>query len=308
MPKYFFFILTIIFFNFSYADDSLLTLKQQLDRLQREVTDLSKIVYKGSQNNKIKNDTTLLPSSDLTVFDLRVYEIEKDIKTLNENLENLVFEIDDLKKIYSQLLSKFETQYIQNIKQTESTQNSTDNEVVELKQNENNLILEENSLGTIVISSKNSLDKKEDLLIEKDNKEKLKIVKNLSPAEEFQLAYDLIRSRQYDKAMSSLKQFIDKNKEDRLAGSAHYWLGEIYLLKKEPREAALILAEGYQKYPDSIKAPEILYRLSESLTLINKSNEACNILEKFKIEYPEHKLINKILSKINELNCTILIQ
>ena len=41
-----------------------------------------------------------------------------------------------------------------------------------------------------------------------------------------------------------------------LAGSAHYWLGEIYLLKKENREAALVFAEGYQKYPQSIKAPD----------------------------------------------------
>lgn len=304
MPKYFFFILTIIFFNYSYADDSLLTLKQQLDRLQREVIDLSKIVYKGPKNNEIKNDTTSLSSSDLTVFDLRVYEIEKDIKTLNENLENLVFEIDDLKKIYSQLLSKFETQYIQNTKQIESTQIAKDNEVIELKQKENDLILEENSLGTLVISSKNSLNKKEDLLVEEDNKEKIKIVKNLSPAEEFQLAYDLIRSRQYDKAMNSLKKFIDKNKEHRLAGSAHYWLGEIYLLKKDPREAALILAEGYQKYPDSMKAPEILYRLSESLIIMNKDKEACKFLEEFRTEHHKHKLINKILSKINELGCT----
>ena len=55
------------------------------------------------------------------------------------------------------------------------------------------------------------MDEKEDLLIEEDNKEKLKIAKKLTPAAEFQLAYDLIRSRQYDKAKSSLKKFIDWN-------------------------------------------------------------------------------------------------
>ena len=47
--------LTIIFFllsfNSLYAEESLLTLKQQLDRLQREVTDLSKLVYSGSNDS-----------------------------------------------------------------------------------------------------------------------------------------------------------------------------------------------------------------------------------------------------------------
>ena len=31
--------------------------------------------------------------------------------------------------------------------------------------------------------------------------------------------------------------------------SSYYWLGEIYLLKQEHREAALTFAEGYQKFP-----------------------------------------------------------
>ena len=75
-------------------------------------------------------------------------------------------------------------------------------------------------------------------------------------------------------------------------------LGEIYLLKKEYREAALILAEGYQKFPKSIKAPDTLYKLSESLINIDKKNNGCNTLEKFTKEFPQHKLLIKVEKKI----------
>ena len=68
-------------------------------------------------------------------------------------------------------------------------------------------------------------------------------------------------------------------------------------------EAALIFAEGYQKHPTSIKSPDSLYKLAESLSQIDKINEACNTLKKFTKEYTDHKLINKTNSKILDLNC-----
>ena len=89
-----------------------------------------------------------------------------------------------------------------------------------------------------------------------------------------------------------------------MSGAAHYWLGEIYLLKKEYREAALILAEGYQKFPTSIKAPDMLYKLSESLVLIDKKNDACSTLIKLDKEYPDNKLKSKVVKKVFELNCS----
>ena len=75
------------------------------------------------------------------------------------------------------------------------------------------------------------------------------------------------------------------------------------VLKKDYREAALVLAEGYQKYPKSVKAPDSLYKLSEALSKIDKNFEACNTLNKFNKEHPNHKLASKANSKIQELKC-----
>ena len=48
-------VIFLLLFNFSaYGEENLLTLKQQLDRLQREVNDLSKLTFQrdGSNNSE----------------------------------------------------------------------------------------------------------------------------------------------------------------------------------------------------------------------------------------------------------------
>ena len=92
MIKYIIFSLFLFFSSITYAQDSLLTLKQQLDRLQREVNDLSKSVFTSTRDrieNKEKIDETT-SSIDLTAFDLRIYDLEKDIKKLNNSFEELI--------------------------------------------------------------------------------------------------------------------------------------------------------------------------------------------------------------------------
>ena len=164
-------------------------------------------------------------------------------------------------------------------------------------------VLPENTLGTLKINS-------EDLSANNSNNEQNtseNISQNLTPEEEFQIAFELLRLQKFDQANEALKIFISNNSESNLSGSAHYWLGELHLLKEEYREAALIFAEGYQRYPTSIKAPNNLFKLAEALLKIDKKNEACNTLTKFQEEHTKHQLINKANIKINELECENLL-
>ena len=118
----------------------------------------------------------------------------------------------------------------------------------------------------------------------------------------------MIRNQQFFEAKQALENFISKYQDDELSGTAHYWLGEIYLLKKEYRDAALIFAEGYQKFPISYKAPDMLFKLSTSLIIIDKKKDACNTLEKLINEFPKHKLANKAEKKLNSFDCINTIQ
>ena len=298
MFKYLIFILVIFISNSLKSEDNLLTLKQQLDRLQRDVSDLSQSVYSQSVSNgpdSLEKNQELKIPSNLTAFDLRIYDLEKDLKKLNENFENIIFEIDDLKNLFEKLSLGISSNLI-----------ATNKDITELniiKDSSNN---PENTLGTIVINSKDLSDKKIEKL------EENKILNNnlvkLSPEEEYQKAFDMIRNQEFDNAKKSFQIFINNHGNNKLSGSAHYWLGEIYILKKEYREAALILAEGFQKFPKSIKAPDMLYKLSESLIMIDKKKNACSTLEKLIIEFPSHKIAQKTQKKITSLSCNTLIE
>jgi len=296
MLKFCILVLTLFFINIANAQDTLLNLKQQIDRLQREVSDLSKSVFNDISSSSNSKQQLMVGESNLTTFDLRIYDLEKDIKKLNENFEELVFQIDDLTKLYQELNLNLDTKSI-----ISNSSSIDENDNISNISNISN-----NSLGNLVINS-------EDLNNEFENDTdqeniNLNVTKKLSAEEEFQLALDLLRSQQFDKAKIAFKEFIQIYTSNNLSGSAHYWLGEIYLLKKEYREAALIFAEGFQKHPESVKAPDMLYKLAESLHAFDKKEDACNTLLKFNKEYPDHKLIEKNKEKISAFQCKPLIQ
>jgi len=290
-------IVFLFLFNLSaHGEESQRSLKQQFDRLQRDVNDLSKLVYQKNihdieNENKVESENSM----NISAFDMRIYDLEKDIKSLNLNFEEAVFQIDELQKLIDELLKIYEElnlkvdTYLINKSKEPKTSEISSNEI-----NDNSV--SKNTLGTLKINSEDLSDSAEENQL--DNK-----ILDLSPDEQFQIAFDLLRSQQFDQAKKSLEKFIDNNSENELAGSAYYWLGEIHLLKKNYREAALIFAEGYQKYPISIKSPDSLYKLAGALSQLDKIDDACNTFKKFTREYINHKLINKANSMIIELEC-----
>jgi len=251
-----------------------------------------------------ENNETLLKSLNIkTITAQFIIDLEKDIKRLNEDFEELIFQIDDLKILMDELTLSLDTKFTNNQELSELDQTTTQ---IEINKEENNLIVNENSLGDLVTSSENISDKNDGLVLKSNDESNINIKQ--SPADEFQQAIGLIMSQEYDDAIISLKKFIDNNKESNLAGSAHYWLGKIYIFRKGYRDAAIVLLEGYQKYPNSVKAPDMLYQLSESLINIEKYTEACNMLKTLSTEYPEYKLLDKSQARISELGCIIAVE
>jgi tol-pal system protein YbgF len=299
MFKYFIFILFLFFFNLLNADESsLLSVKQQLDRLQREVNDLSKEVYSGVEGKELKQSQSVQNNSNLTALDLRIYDLENDMQKLNENFEELIFQIDDLKILFEELSLNVTTKSI-NKENISNNQNIIADSNIETTKN---LIgLEENSLGNITINAENLSEDNKELLTENQITEKAII--NLSPEEEFQQAFTLLRGQKYEGALKAFQDFKNNHQKNILSGSAHYWLGEIYLLNKEYQKAALEWGEGYETYPKSIKAPDMLYKLSESLVYLNKIEASCGALKTFTEKFTDNKLMSTVNNKIISLEC-----
>ena len=290
----------LFFSSYVYSNESDLTISQQLERLQREVSDLSKEVFSNSstQSNGKNNDFV----KNLSAIDLRIYDIENDIKNLNSNLEELYFQLDDIFNKLENLeviINNFQSVYSSNV-EINTDEISKDNS--EVKSNTLSDTETENTLGTLNIS-KNTNETSEEIVSEKQDKNSIEKEQMLTPEDQFQVAFDNIRNKKWQNAKNSFEEFINNNPDNQLSGSAHYWLGELYILEKNYRDAALIFAEGFQKFPDSIKAAEMLFKLSQSLYQVEKTTEACKTMEKLIIDFPKNKIIPQTKKQIIDYNC-----
>ena len=287
-------------FNKSYAEDAL-TIKQQLDRIMEEVKDLNKAVFNKSFDNKNLNSLNeSIDTERFTSIDIRIYDLEKDIKNLTLQFEEILFKLDDISNdmvgFESKLISKLEQINIEPEKNIENN---------EAKSEEDLEIEEENTLGKIVISDNNNNgDDKDtsDLNVEEKNS-LLQEVNNLNPEEQMQYALDQMMKKNYNESKNILDQFIENFPENQLSGSAHFWLGKIYLFETNYRKAAIIFGEGVQKFPNSIKAPEMYYELAKSLKEMDKIPESCKTLTLLNQNYKDSKFTNDPEKIKDTLNC-----
>ena len=296
----FIFILTINSNN-SFAEDAL-TIKQQLDRVMEEVKDLNKAVFnKSFDNEKLNSLDESIDAERFTSIDIRIYDLEKDIKNLTLQFEEILFKLDDISNdmidLESKLISKFEKSNFEPRKESIENNKATTDEDLEIE--------EKNTLGKIVISDDNTKNVKEpsELSVQKEKNLLLQEVSNLKPEEQMQYALDQMMKKNYNDSKNILDHFIENFPENQLSGSAHFWLGKIYLFETNYRKAAIVFGEGVQKFPNSIKAPEMYYELAKSLKEMDKIPESCKTLTLLEQNYVGNKFTKDPEKIKDKLNC-----
>ena len=294
------FILTINL-NKSFAEDAL-TIKQQLDRITEEIKDLNKAVFnKSFDNEKLNSLDESIDAERFTSIDIRIYDLEKDIKNLTLQFEEILFKLDDISNdmidLESKLISKFEKNNIEPRKENIENNTATTDEDLEIE--------EKNTLGKIVISDDNTKNVKEpsNLNVEKEKNSLLQEVSNLKPEEQMQYALNQMMKKNYNDSKNILNHFIENFPENQLSGSAHFWLGKIYLFETNYRKAAIVFGEGVQKFPNSIKAPEMYYELAKSLKEMDKIPESCKTLTLLEKNYVGSKFTKDPEKIKDKLNC-----
>jgi len=107
-----------------------------------------------------------------------------------------------------------------------------------------------------------------------------------TPEDQYEYAFGLLRQANYEEAEAALRTFLQRHPDDLLSGNAQYWLGETYYVRGNFQQAAVTFAEGYQKYPNSGKAPDNLLKLGMSLGELGKNQEACVALAELRKQFP----------------------
>ena len=305
-------ILVIVFFaNISFAQqDKMNELLDKLEKIQKDIQTLEKAVY--SKNASLPSDNVIVNEA-LTRQLAKISDLEKQIQQLTSKFEENNFKVQQLSDQLSKVSndSQLRLQQLENNK-TVSDKVSPPKEVVlekapVVKKNETNILNseemnkeEENVIQEQPVQSENIK------LKEKVNKPKAKVLPKVSIAEQYKYAMNIMKSGDFEKAEIAFKEFVDTHSKHELAGSAQFWYGETFYIRQLYEDAASAFLEGYQKYPNSPKAPENLLKLGVTLAELGEIEQGCKMIVNLKKAYPktDAAILQKSSYEKKRFNCS----
>ena len=109
----------------------------------------------------------------------------------------------------------------------------------------------------------------------------------LTPQEQYDRAFALLRQANYEDSEKAFKSFIDKNPKDKMVDNAKYWYAETMYVRNRYADAAIAFADAFQQNPQGSKAPDCLLKLAMSLAATEKTQDACVALGELRGKYPD---------------------
>lgn len=100
-------------------------------------------------------------------------------------------------------------------------------------------------------------------------------------------AFALVRSRDFDKALSAFNDFIANYPQSAMVANAWYWKGEILLAQQKAADAKAAFTRVITDYPKANKVPDALYKLGVANGKIGDQKAAKAALDRVIKEYPD---------------------
>ena len=300
-----FFIILLFSSNIAIAEDKKIdAITDQLQIIAQDLKTLEKAVYKTSDITNLSNSVSSngLNEEILTRHLLKLNEIEEEFRKLTNRFEEVNFKLDKLSNRVTKIQSDSQIRFsdLETSKTTDTTKlNKTkEKEQVSLPGTDKpqdlgaapgyNLNPNKTSQTTQSIEATASV-------ISEERKPETSILPDKPPKEQYNFALSFMKVGDYETAELALREFIDKNKTDELAGSAQYWYGETFRIRQLYSDAATAYLDGYQNYPKSKKAPENLLKLGTTMVELGEKDQGCKMIMGIKKQYP--KATQSVLQK-----------
>ena len=278
--------------HISKADDTDVVL-QQIEILQNDIKTLEKAVYSDKVNtNNIKTKLSTEEGDVLTKHLLKLSELEEQFKNLTNNFEEINFKLDKLSNRITKIQTDNQIRF-QDIEQSEvvSKKSSSSKKKKKLPGSS-----EPQDLGSVSVETTPSdeIQKTQSIqsvgsVISEEAERVEKILPEGSPEEQYEFAISFLKVGDYETAEYALYEFIGIHPKHKLAGNAQYWYGETFRVRQLYQDAATAYLDGYQKYPDSSKAPVNLLKLGVMLVKIGEKTQGCSMIIGVKEQYPKAK-------------------
>jgi len=268
-------------------------ISDQIQVITKDLKTLEKAVYQKSDIatsntlNSIKSDG--LNEDVMTKHLLKLNEIENQFRELTNKFEEVNFKLDKLSSRVTKIQSDNQLRFsdLENgsnpvpKKQKAILPGSTKPQDFGAAPGyQTNNLPKEQSI--------NSIESAQTVITEKPEK-KDSLLPDKPAEDQYEFAVSFMKIGDYETAEFALKEFLDKNKDHDLAGSAQYWYGETFRIRQLYSDAATAYLDGYQNYPKSKKAPENLLKLGITMVQLGEKEQGCNMISGLKKEYPKAK-------------------
>jgi tol-pal system protein YbgF len=299
-----FFVLSFSLSNFAMAeDDKINAVTDQLQIIAQDLKTLEKAVYKVSD---ITTSTKSISSNGLseeilTRHLLKLNEIEEQFRLLTNRFEEVNFKLDKLSNRVTKIQSDSQLRFsdLEMGKTTDSTKSNTIKNKNRINKKKEQVRLpgtdKPQDLGAAPgydLDSKETRQATQSVqaqasVFTEERKPETSLLPDKSPEKQYDFALSFMKVGDYETAEVALREFIDKNKTDKLAGSAQYWYGETFRIRQLYSDAATAYLDGYQNYPKSQKAPENLLKLGTTMVQLGEKDQGCKMIKGIKKEYPK---------------------
>jgi len=288
-------LLPVILFNSTTEAENeeiyLQAISDQIQVITKDLKTLEKAVY---QKSDIASSTTLnsinsdgLNEEIMTKHLLKLNEIENQFRELTNKFEEVNFKLDKLSKRVTKIQSDSQLRF-SDLENGVST--SPQEKKVSLpgstKPQDFGAAPGYQTKNLPKEQSINSIESAQTVITEEAEK-KESLLPNKPPEEQYEFAVSFMKIGDYETAEFALKEFIEKNRDHNLAGSAQYWYGETFRIRQLYSDAATAYLDGYQNYPKSKKAPDNLLKLGITMVQLGEKDQGCKMISGLKKEYPK---------------------
>ena len=296
--------------NASSNEEKINTVIDQLQIIATDLKTLEKAVYKRSDLTTSSNPSNSLNEDVLTKHLLKLNEIETQFRDLTNRFEEINFKIDKLSTRVTKIQSDNQLRF--NDLESGQVNNETNKKIEKPQVNLPGTAKPQdfgaapgyNKVDDSAQQQTQSIETAGSVITERATTT-TSILPNKSPNEQYEFAVSFMKIGDYETAEFALKEFIGKNKEHDLAGSAQYWYGETFRIRQLYSDAATAYLDGYQNYPKSKKAPDNLLKLGITMVQLGEKDQGCSMIKGIKKEYPKasKSVLQKAQYEQKKFNC-----
>lgn len=126
-----------------------------------------------------------------------------------------------------------------------------------------------------------------------------------NPADEqisYLAAYELVKNKRYDDAITAMETFVQKYPKGGYTANAQYWLGELFMVKRQYPQAIEHFEIVLQQFPSSSKSAASMLKTGYAYTATGDKQEAKKRFQQVVKNYPGTPTAQLANTKLQALN------